>query len=367
MPEHPDVLVIGGGVIGLTTAWYLAREGVRTAVIDQGDFGQESSWAGAGILPPAPAAAPSTLQAGDPLALLRLRSAVLFPEISAQLREITGLDNGYIRCGAILLGSPDTLAEQRWRSEGIAFHRLDDVAMLRLEPALAPRLGPGYHVPDQAQLRNPRHLRALLAACRKAGVVLRPGCPAHGFDRAGARITALRTGAGRLIAEKYLIAAGAWSGGLLEPLGWQPGIRPIRGQIALLNTGAPILHRIVEEGRCYLVPRPDGRVLVGSTEEDAGFSKQTTAEAIGGLLTLAQRLAPALAGAHLERCWAGLRPGSADGLPFLGPVPGLDNLHVAAGHFRGGISLSPATALVVKEVLLGQPSSIPLDAFRLDR
>src|SRR5207244_8713272 len=115
------------------------------------------------------------------------------------------------------------------------------------------------------------------------------------------------------------------------------------------------------------VPRPDGRVLVGSTEEDAGFDKRTTTQAISDLLTLACRLVPRLAEAHLERCWAGLRPGSPDGMPFLGAVPEFDNLFVAAGHFRAGIQLSPATALVMKELFLGQPLTVPLESFRLER
>ena len=141
----------------------------------------------------------------------------------------------------------------------------------------------------------------------------------------------------------------------------------MRGQIALLNTGCPLLRRIIEQGKRYLVPRPDGRVLVGSTEEDAGFDKRTTAGAIEGLLHFAFETVPDLAQAHLERCWAGLRPGSPDGLPFLGAVPGFDNLWVAAGHFRAGLQLSPATGLVMKELLLGQPTTIPLEPFRLDR
>jgi glycine oxidase len=218
-----------------------------------------------------------------------------------------------------------------------------------------------------AQLRNPRHIKALLACCRTLGVTLRPGCPVHGFDKQSTRITAVQSSAGRLVADRFLLTAGAWSESLLAPLGCRPGIRPVRGQIALLNTGPPLLHRILLEGKRYLVPRADGRVLVGSTEENAGFDKRTTAEAIGDLLALARRLVPAIGQAQLERCWAGLRPGSPEGMPFLGPVPGFDNLFVAAGHFRAGIQMSPGTALVMKELLLDQPLTVSLAAFRLDR
>jgi glycine oxidase len=180
-------------------------------------------------------------------------------------------------------------------------------------------------------------------------------------------VTGVRTLNGSLRAERFLLASGAWTEALLEQVGWRPGIRPIRGQIALLNSRAPLFRRILLWGARYLVPRPDGRVLIGSTEEDAGFDKRTTAGAVSELLSLACDLVPGLSEAHLERCWAGLRPGSPDGLPFLGRVPGLDNLFVAAGHFRAGLQLSPATGLVMHELLLGRATTVALEPFRLDR
>jgi glycine oxidase len=363
MAEHPDVLVIGGGVIGLTTAYFLAREGALVEVIDQGDFGREASWAGAGILAPRNAE-----RARTPLDRLRAHSVALYPTLSSLLREETGIDNGYVRCGGLEFAADvGEAAAEEWRGEGIRFEEVSGTALVRLEPALATGLGPAYHLPDMGQVRNPRHVKALLAGCRAHGVRLRPGCPAHGFARQGERVTAVQTAAGPLPAGRFLLTAGAWTGGLLGPLGWRPGIRPVRGQIALLNTTAPLFHRVLLWGPRYLVPRPDGRVLVGSTEEDAGFEKKTTAGAIRELLDLAATLVPGLAKAHLETCWAGLRPGSPDGLPFLGLVPGCVNLFVAAGHFRSGIQLSPGTALVMKELLLEQEPTVALEAFRPER
>jgi glycine oxidase len=363
MSQHPDVLIIGGGVIGLTTAYFLAREGVRVEVVDRGDFGREASWAGAGILPPG-----SSSNAQTPYDQLRGHSAVLYPILSAELRGRTGIDNGYTRCGGLeLVAHADEASAREWRAEGIRIEVVDEAALLRLEPTLATGLGTAHYLPDLAQVRNPRHVKALLAGCASQGVALRAGCPVDGFERHGQRIVAVRSGAGKLSAGRFLLAGGAWSEALLEPLGWRPGIKPVRGQIAMLNPGVPLFHRVLMEGSRYLVPRPDGRVLVGSTEENAGFDKRTTAGAINGLLALAVRLVPALAQAAVERCWAGLRPGSPDGLPFLGPVPGGEGLFVAAGHFRSGILLAPGTALVLKELLQGQPLSVPLEAFRLDR
>jgi glycine oxidase len=363
MAQLPDFLIVGGGVIGLTTAYYLSGAGARVEVVDQGDLGREASWAGAGILPPG-----SLEHARTPFEHLRAHSSALFPKLSADLRQQTGIDNGYLRCGGLeLVGPAETAAEGEWRGAGIAVEALDRQSLARLEPALAPGLSQAFHLPDMAQIRNPRHLKALLAGCALQGVAFRPGCPVFELDRQGERIVAVRSGAGPLSAGQFLLTAGAWTGGLLEPLGWRPGIRPVRGQIVLLQTGTALVRRILLWGARYLVPRPDGRVLVGSTEEDAGFDKRTTAAAIGDLLSLAGRLVPKLGDAHLERCWSGLRPGSPDGLPFLGRVPGCSNLWVAAGHFRSGLQLSPATGLVMKEVLLGQRPTVSLEPFRLER
>ncbi len=368
MPHTPDVLILGGGVIGLTTAYFLAKAGVRVALVDKGDFGQESSWAGAGIISPG-----NPKRAKSPLGQLRAKSSSLFPELSVELRERTGIDNGYLRCGGLELKlSEDALEERRIqvflqeeRGEGVNCEVLDGNQLRELEPALSERLSGAVYFPEIAQVRNPRHVKALVAGCAKLGVELKPGCPAYAFERDGERISGVQCSDGTLRAERYLIACGAWSDLLLQQLGRPAGIRPIRGQIALLNASPPVLRRVLLASAEYLVPRPEGRVLVGSTEEDAGFDKRTTAGAIQNLLAFATRLVPALANAPVERCWAGLRPGSPDGRPFLGPVPQLNNLFIAAGHFRSGIMLSPGTALVMTELLTGRPTSVPLDSFRL--
>ncbi|MEO2090369.1 MAG: FAD-dependent oxidoreductase, partial [Gemmataceae bacterium] len=236
-----------------------------------------------------------------------------------------------------------------WEAEGITFEFLPS------PPAPRPAGARGiYLLPDFAQVRNPWHLRALVAACERVGVTLRPHTPIDPADLRPDR--------------RYLLAAGAWAGEFLRPLGVALPVQPVRGQIVLFRCPRPPVPHIVMHGKRYLVPRPDGRVLVGSTEEpEAGFEKANTPEGVGDLKRFAFDLCPELRTAEVEKTWAGLRPGSPDGLPFIGPVPGRPNVVAAVGHFRAGVQLSIGTALMVREMFGGPPSGISLDEFRLDR
>lgn len=350
MGERADVAVIGGGIIGLTTAYFLARDGLTVELLDRADLGREASWAGAGIIPPG-----NPDRAATPVDKLRAVGSVRFPDLAAELRDRTGIDPGYRRCGgveALLPSDEDVIG--LWRDEGIPFERLSPAGVKELEPGVGQIPGQPYLLPGCAQVRNPWHLRALIEACRSVGVRLRP----HTLVR----------GRGDVTAGVAVIATGAWSDRLLGPLGHRPGVRPVRGQIVLLRHPEPVLRRVLMLGKEYLVPRGDGRILVGSTEEpEAGFEKVNTAEAVARLRALAVRTVPALADVEVEACWAGLRPGTPDGLPFIGRVPGHDDVFVAAGHGRAGIQLSIGTAGLVADLILGRPPAVPPEAFALDR
>jgi glycine oxidase len=362
MGHHPDLAIIGGGIIGLTSAYFLAKRGVSVAVYDRAGLGAEASWAGAGILPPG-----NPDRAATPADKLRGIGSRRFPGLSAELRDRTGLDNGYRRCGGIeFLTADETDVPALWAAEGIAFERLTPEEAKRLEPLGLIEAQP-YSLPDCAQVRNPWHLRAVIAACEQVGVTLCPNTGVEGLELDRARVLAAQLANGaRVSAGRFVIAAGARSESLLHSHGHHPRDHPERGQIALLK--GPSCSRVLMFGKRYLVPRGDGLTLVGSTEEpEAGFEKRTTAEGISGLLDFARGVVPVLADAVLESSWAGLRPGSPDGLPFLGPVPGWDNAFVAAGHFRAGVQLSIGTASALTDLLTGQPTCIPLEALALDR
>jgi glycine oxidase len=365
MSKHPDVVVIGGGIIGLTCAYFLAKAGVTVEVLERGEPGREASWAGAGIIPPG-----NPDRAATPIDRLRAIGSARFPSFSAYLHGRTGIDNGYLRCGGVEFLQPgDEDVLPLWEAEGIAFERLTPDGLNRLEPAAGAVSGEPYLLPDCAQVRNPWHLRALVAACDVVGMTIRPQQAVQHFVTDGTRVVAVRLEDGRDVrAGSFLIAAGAWSEALLAQLGHRPNVHPVRGQIALFRPPRRLLTRVLMVGKEYLVPRADGRVLAGSTEEpEAGFVKANTPAAVEKLTAFATRTVPALADAPVEKCWAGLRPGSPDGLPFLGVVPGYRNAYVAAGHFRAGVQLSVGTALVMSELLTGRPPSAPLAAFALDR
>ncbi|WP_246196407.1 glycine oxidase ThiO [Aquisphaera giovannonii] len=368
------MVVVGGGVIGLSVAYALAREGVGCVVLDRRELGREASWAGAGMLPP-PSEPPDRPGAKPlpPLSALRSWSATLHPAWSEALREETGIDNGYRRCGGVDVAC-DEAEEQslratagRWRAERIVHERLEAADCARVEPALGPALRAAYYLPDRAQIRNPRHLAALATAAGRRGVDLRPWRAFEGFDIRGGQVVAVRAGGGSIACSWVVMAAGAWSGGLLEGAGIRAPTPPVKGQIVLLRDDRPLLRRIVEHGRLYLVPRDDGRILVGATEEHAGFDTRPTAEGARALLDEALRLCPCLGRAEVERTWAGLRPGSMDSKPYIGPAPGLPNLVLATGHKRAGLQLSPATAELVAAQILGRPTALDISAFRADR
>jgi glycine oxidase len=291
-----DVLVIGGGVIGLSLAWDLAKHGRSVHVIDQAEPGREASWAGAGILPPAKAN-PSQ----HPYEQLRGLACELHPQWAKDLKSLTGIDTGYRQCGSLHLARTlgEAAALAAWaallRDEGIEVERATAADVGEMEPSLACRndestYSVAFLIPAEAQLRNPWHVRALVVACERAGVTVSPNRSITEFEVLGDRLIGVQTTAGTLHARQYCFTAGAWTGQILQRLDITTGILPIRGQMVLFRSETPPITRIVNEGSRYLVPRDDGRVLAGSTEEEVGFDKRTTEEAIADLTDFARGL-----------------------------------------------------------------------------
>ena len=357
----PDVVVIGGGVIGLSIAWELANNGSTVRVLEQGAFGREASWAGAGMLPPGNLALART-----PEARLRGATHAQWPDWAASLESLTGIGIEYHRCGGVEVRLPESPNASELpglisslRSEGVVVET-DDVAEVRRRiPTLSSELAAAFVMPEFCQVRNPRYLAALQAGCGMRGVELIAGAPVREVEVAGNRIESVRAAGVDHRAAEFVVAGGAWSGEFLRQIGIHLPIEPLKGQIVLLQANPLPFRSVIQVGREYLVPRSDGRVLVGSTEERSGFDKRTTARAVNDLIGFARRVVPDLADATFEKCWAGLRPYSKTGQPFLGRLPQFKNACVAAGHFRYGLHLSPVTALLIRQVLLGQPVLLP--------
>ncbi|HET6423228.1 MAG TPA: glycine oxidase ThiO [Planctomycetaceae bacterium] len=356
-----DVLVIGGGVIGLSIAYELSQHNLSVIVLEQGQFGQEASWAGAGMLPPG-----NSAWAATPEARLRSASYDRWPSWVQSLHEATGISTGFVRCGGIMVARHDQDHEfsqdlSRWNAERLVVESLSPQELRQRFPFLGETMTRGCYLPDVAQVRNPWLIQSLYAACAQRGVTLLAGHAVTTFESDGHRIHSVRTPAGDFSAGQFVIAGGAWSGGMTRQLGIDLHVEPVRGQIVLLESRPLPCSHVIENGTRYIVPRPDGRILIGSTEEHVGFDKRTTAGGVTGLLALAQELVPCLAQARVERTWAGLRPYRPGGLPYLGRGPGYDNLFIAAGHYRAGLQLSPITAQLIRELVLGQPASLPLE------
>ncbi len=269
-----------------------------------------------------------------------------------KLLELTGIDNGFRRCGGLYLatspGEVAALSAQtfEWENDGITVERLEPNQVSSFEPALSQaienaRIRAVYRLPQECQLRNPRHLQALGAACQQAGVELVTNEEVVDIDVVQRRAQSVRTSHSQYAADAVCVCSGAWADRWLQSLNGSSAIYPVRGQMLLYRLPQAVARHVINEGHRYLVPREDGYVLVGSSEEEVGFEPGTTPEVLESLKAWSHSLIPALQTATLEKTWSGFRPATVDGFPYLGKFPEMDNLYLAAGHFRSGLHLSP--------------------------
>lgn len=353
-----DAIIIGGGVIGLCAAWSAARRGAEVAVIERGRPPAGATRVSAGMLAPI-----GELTFGEPeLLKMTLEGARAYPAFVAELEAATGLSTGFARQGAMHVAlDRDEAAELRrmhelQRSLGLAAEWLGPRACRELEPGLSPACNGGVHIEGEAAV-DPRALtRALLAALAAEGVEPRTETRVEAALWEGERLAGVRTGGGEeLRAPAAVLAAGAWSGREeWLPERARPPVRPVKGQVVELRAvegGAPC-ERILGAERVYLVPRPDGRLIAGATVEERGFETTVTAGAVHEILREAYRLLPEVAELELLEAAVGLRPGTPDNLPLIGPG-GVEGLLWATGHYRNGVLMAPLTGDAVAELLAG--------------
>jgi glycine oxidase len=345
-----EILIIGGGFLGMLAARELAADGARVTIFDRHLLGRESSWAGGGILSPL---YPWTYP--DAVNRLAHWSQLHYPDLMRALLESTGVDPEWVRSGLLILGADDTESATKWaESYAHSLRIVDNSEIESIQPGLAVEGVGGIWMPDIAQVRNPRLLAALRRDLEQNGIELRENCPVEEILHKDGRFRGLRTRDGEFAGQQCLLTAGAWTGGMLQATGLRLEIGPVMGQMLLLQAHPQQLTRIVLRDRRYVIPRRDGRILVGSTMEDVGFDKHVTGSAAQDLRAAALRLMPALADAPVEMQWAGLRPSSPDGIPYMGGHPEIDGLYVCSGHFRNGFATGLASARLVVDLMGGR-------------
>jgi glycine oxidase len=361
-----DVVVVGAGVQGCAVALRLSQAGKDVAVLERSIPGAEASSAAGGILSPGVEA----VEPGPFYALCRA-SLERYPAFARELEVATGLAVGYRDGGTLEVALDDAHARvlaaraDRMERHGMPVRVLDDAEVRRLEPGLSPRSRGALFFPDEASV-DPRLLaRALYLAAHGAGARFRTGQVHRILHESGA-VVGVEHESGRLECEAVVLAAGAWSA-LVEGSGLpRSAVRPVRGQIALLDTRPRLLSRVVFSDKGYVVPRADGRVLCGSTMEEVGFEKAVTAGGLRSVLELAIEIAPRLAQAPILETWSNFRPASPDGWPVLGAAP-VRGLWYATGHTRNGILLTPITADAIAAAVLGRAPPIDLAPFSVER
>ena len=363
-----DVIIVGAGVIGLSIAYELLCRGTRVTLVDQGDPGKEASWAAAGVLAPQGA-----LPVNRAYLDLCISSLDLFADWSSRLLEETGIDVEYRTEAGLQVAFDDAESEEldeRYRHQvdlGLPVERLSGEEVRALEPMLSPETRCGLLFERMHQVENRRLVQALVAAVRSRGGAFRIGDPVVDLIVRRNRAAGVVVPGERIGAERVVVAAGAWSGLLKWIPGSPPPVQPVRGQMVCVDgRGVPPLGRVIYGLEQYLVPRRDGRVLMGATVEKTGFDASVTAGGVSDVIREGLRMAPGLAEAPVVESWAGLRPMSKDGKPILGPA-GLERLVLATGHFRNGILLAPITGRLIAHHLEHGAVSAAMAPFLPDR
>lgn len=352
-----DVLIVGAGIMGMMTARELAMMGRRVTVLERGEPGREASWAGGGIVSPL-----YPWRYSPAVTALARQAKQAYPQLVKDLLEETGIDAELEVCGMLMLDAEDARDALAWAAlESEPIERFDRTALQQQWPMLASGWREGLLMPGIAHVRNPRLLQALQISLQRLGVDVIANAEVVGAQVVAGKVMSVQTREGRLFsADQVVICGGAWSQLLLqemEPSALLP-VRPVRGQMLLYKLAPGALPCMIMAGGRYVLQRRDGFVLCGSTLEETGFDKRVTEEARVSLMSSAANLLPMLENVQPVAQWAGLRPSSPNGIPYIGKVPGRDNLWLNTGHYRNGLVLAPASARLLAEQMLQRPTAL---------
>lgn len=336
-----DCIIVGGGLMGMLSARELTKAGLDVLVLDRGRLGQESSWAGGGILSPL-----HPWRYAEQVNEIANVGHRLYEQLAEELLQQSGIDPEYNRCGLLVLNSTQQQLATEWAERwSMPLELLEDKAALQaVLPGLADGYDQGLWMPDIAQMRNPRLVKSLRGSLDAMAIKYLENTPVERLEVHNQQIKGVVANGKTYHSERVLIAGGAWSASILQAYGDVPEIEPVKGQMIIFRGKPDDLKRMVLCENRYLIPRRDGRILCGSTIEYTGFDKSTSESVAEELRNSAISLFPALANMTLEHHWAGLRPGSPDGIPYIGEHKDISGLYINSGHFRNGVILGLGSA-----------------------
>ncbi len=365
MTQTADIAIVGGGAIGCSVAHYAAQRGAHVVLLEAERLGSGSSGALAGML-----SGQGEVESPGPFLDLMLLGRERHRELSEQLHEDTGIDPGYVWDGALRTATDEsseeflTEAYRSQKAEGLKAEWLTGDEARKLEPALSPKVTAGLHMPDDGQVNPPQLVQALARAAVLRGTEIQEATRVVEFLLDGNRVTGVRTTRGEISAHTVVLAGGAFSNLLSEQLGVSLPLFPVKGEMLVTNMWpSPITANVWDANNFYVVPKKDGRVIIGATEEPNAYDRRTTLGGVSQLSQAATKLVPALSDALFIDTWGGLRPGTPTGHPILGPVEDWENLLMATGHFRNGVLLSVVTGQIVSALALGEEPPMDVTPF----
>lgn len=365
-----DVAIIGGGVNGASIAYQLSKQRRKVIIIEKEQIGCQASSAAAGML-----AAQAELEHDGPLFQLAIKSQAMFSALANELLETTGVDIEFVNKGMLKIAETEDLAVEVKKQ--VTFQKkwdptikwLDAKELREMEPSLSPSVPGAMYLPNDGHVQPAKLTQAFAKAAVHFGAKILENTEVRSFLYQNGQVIGVQTTNGTILSDNFVVAAGAWAAQLMRESGLEMNMYPVKGECFSVKTERPIINRtIFSDKRCYLVPKKNGEIYIGATMIEHTFDKKVTAKGIATLLERATQIIPQIKEAEWERVWAGIRPQTGDGLPYIAAHPRWKNLFVAAGHFRNGILLSPITGKLVAELIEGRlEDENLLSAFRLDR
>ncbi|MDC3413491.1 glycine oxidase ThiO [Aquibacillus sp. 3ASR75-11] len=368
MENMYDAIIVGGGVIGGAIAYSLAKRGKKVLLLEKDRLANKASGAAAGML-----AAQAELDEDGPLFQLAKKSRDLFPALKKDIKELSGIDIGLINKGMLKIALTKQEEQEYKRIIAIQQRAGEQVQWLtgeearEKEPALSNTVLGAMYIEKDGQVEAPQLTLGFLKSAAALGVVIKEHIEVQSFHYENGNVAGVITNEGDFISNNVIVAGGAWSNKLLQDSELKLEAYPVKGECFSVCTHRPLFSSTIFSHGCYLVPKQGGRIIVGATVIPKTFDQSVTVDGISLLIERAKSLVPSIGEAEWEKVWAGIRPQTADGLPYLGEHPTCKGLFVATGHFRNGILLSAITGEVVSDLVEDKPTEMDLTPFRLDR